>query len=263
MNRIDAKFQTLKHKNEKALITFVTAGDPDLVTTEALVYEMIRAGADLIELGVPFSDPMAEGPVIQAASARALEAGTTLDAIFEMVRKVREKTQTPLLLMMYLNCILHYEKMRFFETCAKVGIDGVIIPDLPFQEQTELFDEAEIFGIRLISLVAPTSGDRIKRISEGSKGFLYCVSSLGVTGERSRFADNFETFFSEIREHATLPTAVGFGVSTPEQARSLSRYADGVIVGSAIVALVAQNGKDSVLSVGEFVKSLKNAVLQK
>lgn len=264
MNRIDGTFEALKGRGEKALITFVTAGDPDLGTTEALVMEMIAQGADLVELGVPFSDPMAEGPVIQAASARALEAGTTLPGIFEMVARLRTRGQkvaeTPLLLMMYLNCILHYGKDRFFETCARVGIDGVIVPDLPFEEQAEISGEARAHGVRLISLVAPTSRNRIQAIASHGEGFLYCVSSLGVTGARSAFATDFEAFFGEIQKHSRIPTAVGFGVSSPEQAGALARYADGVIVGSAVVDLVARHGVDSVASVGAFVRALKDAI---
>lgn len=260
MNRIDAAFEALRHRREKALITFVTAGDPDMATTEALVLEMIAQGADLVELGVPFSDPMAEGPIIQAASARALEAGATLPGIFDLVARLREKTQTPLLLMMYLNCILHYGKDRFFEACARVGIDGVIVPDLPYGEQVEISGEARAHRVHLISLVAPTSRDRIDAIAQNSEGFLYCVSSLGVTGTRSGFATDFDAFFGEIQRHATVPTAVGFGISTPEQAKALAHYADGIIVGSAVVDLVAKHGKGAAAPVGAFVKALKDAI---
>jgi tryptophan synthase alpha chain len=260
MNRIDATFEALRHRREKALITFVTAGDPDMATTEALVLEMIAQGADLVELGVPFSDPMAEGPIIQAASARALEAGATLPGIFDLVTRLREKTQTPLLLMMYLNCILHYGKDRFFEACARVGIDGVIVPDLPYGEQVEISGEARAHRVHLISLVAPTSRDRIDAIAQNSEGFLYCVSSLGVTGTRAGFATDFDAFFGEIQRHATVPTAVGFGISTPEQAKALAKYAEGVIVGSAVVDLVAKHGTGAAAPVGAFVKALKDAI---
>lgn len=260
MNRIDATFEALRHRREKALITFVTAGDPDMATTEVLVLEMIAQGADLVELGVPFSDPMAEGPIIQAASARALEAGATLPGIFDLVTRLREKTQTPLLLMMYLNCILHYGKDRFFEACAGAGIDGVIVPDLPYGEQVEISGEARAHRVHLISLVAPTSRDRIDAIAENSEGFLYCVSSMGVTGTRAGFATDFDAFFGEIQRHATVPTAVGFGISTPEQAKALAHYADGVIVGSAVVDLVAKHGTGAAAPVGAFVKALKDAI---
>lgn len=262
MNRIDLTFEALKQNGEKALITFVTAGDPNMETTEKLVLEMIQNGADLVELGVPFSDPMAEGPIIQAASARALDAGANLEGIFNLVTRLRTKTQTPLLLMMYLNCILHYGADRFFKECAKVGIDGVIVPDLPFEERIEISGEAKDHDLRLISLVAPTSRDRIDKIAAGSEGFLYCVSSLGVTGTRSRFTTDFDAFFEEIRKHAQVPTAVGFGVSTPEQAKTLSRYADGVIVGSAVVDLVARHGEAAAGPVGAFVKTLKAAITE-
>jgi tryptophan synthase alpha chain len=231
-----------------------------MATTEVLVLEMIAQGADLVELGVPFSDPMAEGPIIQAASARALEAGATLPGIFDLVTRLREKTQTPLLLMMYLNCILHYGKDRFFEACARAGIDGVIVPDLPYGEQVEISGEARAHRVHLISLVAPTSRDRIDAIAENSEGFLYCVSSMGVTGTRAGFATDFDAFFGEIQRHATVPTAVGFGISTPEQAKALAHYADGVIVGSAVVDLVAKHGTGAAAPVGAFVKALKDAI---
>ncbi|SCZ76563.1 tryptophan synthase subunit alpha [Acidaminobacter hydrogenoformans] len=262
MNRIDATFEALRGRGEKALIAFVTAGDPDMGTTEALVKEMVARGADLVELGVPFSDPMAEGPIIQAASARALEAGATLPGIFDLVARLRGGTvaKTPLLLMMYLNCILHYGKDRFFEACARVGIDGVIVPDLPYGEQVEISGEARAHGVHLISLVAPTSRDRIDAIAENSEGFLYCVSSLGVTGTRAAFATDFDAFFGEIRKHAKIPTAVGFGISSPAQAKALAGYADGVIVGSAVVDIVAQHGTDAVAPVGTFIEALKDAI---
>jgi len=257
MNRIDVKFADLKSKGKKALITFITAGDPDLTTTESLVLEMEKAGADIIELGVPFSDPVAEGPIIQAASARSLKNNTNLNDIFNLVVSLREKTNVPILLMMYLNCIYNYGKDNFFAMCAKSGIDGVIVPDMPFEERSELSSEAHKYGIYSISLVAPTSNDRIKAIAEQSEGFLYCVSSIGVTGTRSSFNTNFDEFFSQIDLHVKIPTAIGFGISTPEQVAALKKYADGIIVGSAIVKIVGQYGKKSVEPVCDFVRSLK------
>lgn len=261
MNRIDEKFIELKAKNEKALITFVTAGDPDIETTEKLVLEMVAAGADIIELGVPFSDPVAEGPVIEAASARALLNGVNLYDIFLLVKKLRVKTDVPILLMMYLNSIFRFGKERFFALCRESGIDGVIVPDMPFEEKGEIAEEAKKAGVYSISLVAPTSKDRIKMIAEASEGFLYCVSSLGVTGQRSSFSTNFEEFFTLINQYSKVPAALGFGISTAEQVRALKEYSDGIIVGSAIVKIVGEYGRDSMKPVYEFVKGLKLALI--
>ncbi len=260
MNRIETALAELKNKNEKALIPFVTAGDPDLETTERLVLEMFDNGADIIEIGVPFSDPVAEGKVIQAASLRSLKQGTNLNGIFAMVESLRKKTDKPLLLMMYVNTIFRFGTEKFFELCREKGIDGVIVPDLPYEEKAEIAPYAEKNGIISISLVAPTSHQRIASIASEAKGFLYCVSSTGVTGTRSKFTTNFDEFFGEIKKSCTVPAMVGFGISNPEQAAKMSGYCDGVIVGSAIVKIVAEYGKDSVKKVGEFVKSLKDAI---
>lgn len=260
MNRIETALAELKNKNEKALIPFVTAGDPDLETTERLVLEMFDNGADIIEIGVPFSDPVAEGKVIQAASLRSLKQGTNLNGIFAMVESLRKKTDKPLLLMMYVNTIFRFGTEKFFELCREKGIDGVIVPDLPYEEKAEIAPCAEKNGIISISLVAPTSHQRIASIASEAKGFLYCVSSTGVTGTRSKFTTNFDEFFGEIKKSCRVPAMVGFGISNPEQAAKMSGYCDGVIVGSAIVKIVAEYGRDSVQKVGEFVKSLKNAI---
>lgn len=260
MNRIETALAELKNKNEKALIPFVTAGDPDLETTESLVLEMFSSGADIIEIGVPFSDPVAEGKVIQAASLRSLKQGTNLNGIFAMVENLRKKTDKPLLLMMYINTIFRFGTEKFFELCREKGIDGVIVPDLPYEEKEEISSYAEKNGIIPISLVAPTSHQRIASIASVAKGFLYCVSSTGVTGTRSKFTTNFDEFFGEIKKSCRVPAMVGFGISNPEQAAKMSGYCDGVIVGSAIVKIVAEYGKDSVKKVGEFVKSLKDAI---
>lgn len=260
MNRIETALAELKSKNEKALIPFVTAGDPDLETTESLVLEMFSSGADIIEIGVPFSDPVAEGKVIQAASLRSLKQGTNLNGIFAMVENLRKKTDKPLLLMMYINTIFRFGTEKFFELCREKGIDGVIVPDLPYEEKEEIASYAEKNGIIPISLVAPTSHQRIARIASEAKGFLYCVSSTGVTGTRSKFTTNFDEFFGEIKKSCRVPAMVGFGISNPEQAAKMSGYCDGVIVGSAIVKIVAEYGRDSVKKVGEFVKSLKDAI---
>ncbi|MDE5993858.1 MAG: tryptophan synthase subunit alpha [Oscillospiraceae bacterium] len=260
MNRIEKALAELKDKNEKALITFVTAGDPDLETTEKLVLEMFDNGADIIEIGVPFSDPVAEGKVIQAASLRSLSNGTDLTKIFGTVENLRKKTDKPLILMMYVNTIFRFGTERFFKLCSEKGIDGVIVPDLPFEERDEIRSFAEDNGIIPISLVAPTSHQRIESIASDAHGFLYCVSSTGVTGTRSKFSTNFDEFFGEIKKSCKVPAMVGFGISGPEQAAKMGSYCDGVIVGSAIVKIIAEYGRKSVKKVGEFVRSLKDAL---
>lgn len=260
MNRIEKCFEQLKAENKKALITFITSGDPDIETTEKAALEMFDKGADIIELGVPFSDPVAEGVTIQKASLRALQGGVNLDKIFECVKNIRKSCDKPLLLMMYINTIFVYGTDRFFKACSECGIDGVIVPDMPYEERDEIYDFAEKYGIININLVAPTSHDRIKEIASNSKGFLYCVSSTGVTGVRSSFSTNFDEFFGTINKYASCPCAVGFGISNPEQAKKMSGYCDGVIVGSAIVRLFEKSGKEAVKEAGEFVQSLKDAI---
>lgn len=263
MNRIDRKLEELKKNDQKALITFITAGDPDLETTEKLVLEMINAGVDIIELGVPFSDPVAEGPVIQAASQRALEGGTKLVDIFECVERLREKTDTPILLMMYINSLFKYGKDNFFRDCQEKGIDGVIVPDLPFEERGEIEEEAHKYSIHIINLIAPTSGKRIEKIAKESTGFIYCVSSLGVTGERSSFLTDFEDFLGNVKKYSKVPAMIGFGISNSEQVKELKKYSDGVIVGSAVVKIVGEYGRASAPQVYEFVHSLKNELIHK
>ena len=260
MNRIDRKFDELKQQGRKALITFVTAGDPDLDTTIDLVLAMEKGGADIVELGVPFSDPVAEGPTIQEASLRSLQNGTTLVKIFEMVKKLRQKTDMPLLLMMYVNTIFRFGTQRFFDLCVECGIDGVIVPDLPFEERDEIKGFADAVGVYSISLVAPTSHERIKMIAEAGKGFLYCVSSTGVTGVRDRFSTDFQEFFDAIERYTAVPAAVGFGIATPEQAKVMKQYCEGVIVGSAIVEKVAEYGTKAAEPVGSLVASLRQAL---
>ena len=256
-NRIDRCFEELKARGEKALIEFVTAGDPDLETTEKLVLEMFERGADLIELGVPFSDPIAEGKTIQKSSLRSLRGGTTLDKIFETVKNIRAKTDKPLLLMMYINTIFRYGTERFFAKCSKYGIDGVIVPDLPFEERDEIADTADKYGIYPINLVAPTSADRVTTIAAESKGFLYVVSSLGVTGTRSSITTDFDKLLAPLKKGEHVPYCIGFGISSPELAKKMADYADGVIVGSAIVNKIAEGGRDSVAPVGDFTAALK------
>ncbi|MDE6149485.1 MAG: tryptophan synthase subunit alpha [Ruminococcus sp.] len=257
-NRIDICFEQLKKDGKKALVTFVTAGDPDMETTEQAVLKMYENGADIIELGVPFSDPIAEGVTIQKASLRSLNNGTTLDTIFDLVSKIRTKSDKPLLLMMYLNTIFKYSTQKFFKLCKEREIDGVIVPDLPFEERDEISGTAEEFGVHLINLVAPTSDERISMIAKESKGFLYVVSSLGVTGTRSEITTDFDKLLNPIKGHSELcPTCIGFGISTPKQAKKMSSYCNGVIIGSAIVKIIEQYGKDSPEKVGEFVRLIK------
>ena len=260
-NRIDICFENLKKENKKALITFVTAGDPDMETTEKAVLSMYENGADIIEIGVPFSDPIAEGPVIQEASLRSLSRGTTLDDIFDLVKNIRQSSDKPLLLMMYVNTIFKYGTEKFFKLCKERQIDGVIIPDLPFEERDEVAGYADECGVYIINLVAPTSNERVAMIAKESKGFLYIVSSLGVTGTRDEITTNFNKLLAPIKNlENACPSCIGFGISTPEQAKEMSSYCDGAIVGSAIVNIIAKYGKDSPEKVGEFVKSLRDGL---
>lgn len=255
MTRISEAF-----KNGKAFIAFITGGDPDLETTEKLLYTMSEAGADIIEIGIPFSDPIAEGPVIQAASHRALEAGCTTDKLFDLVKKVREKIDTPIVFMTYINPVYTYGKDNFMSKCNEVGIDGIIVPDLPYEEKGELAPECDKYGVDLISLIAPTSHERISMIAKEAKGFVYCVSSLGVTGVRTEITTDVGAMTKLVRENTDVPCAIGFGISTPEQAADMAQHADGVIVGSAIVRIVGENGRDSIEPVREYVKSMKAAL---
>ena len=247
--------------NGKALIPFITCGDPDLQTTDKVVRALAEAGADLIELGIPFSDPTAEGPVIQEANVRALAAGTTTDQIFNMVRQLRKDVSVPLVFMTYANVVFSYGSERFISTCAEIGMDGLILPDVPFEEKEEFASICKRYGIDLISLIAPTSEGRIAQIARDAEGFVYVVSSLGVTGARSEITTDIGTMVRLIRENTDLPCAVGFGISTPEQARKMAALSDGAITGSAIVQLMALHGKDAVPYVSEYVKTMKQAVL--
>lgn len=246
--------------NGKAFISFLTCGDPSLDVTEQLVYAMVEAGADLIELGIPFSDPTAEGPVIQAANMRALAAGTTTDRIFELVRRIREKTDIPLVFMTYANVVFSYGAERFIKTAAAIGMDGLILPDLPFEEKEEFDPLCKQHGIDLISLIAPTSHDRVAMIAREASGFVYCVSSLGVTGVRSQINTDIGSMIELVKAQTNVPCAVGFGISTPEQAADMARVADGVIVGSAIMKIIAQYGEGSGPYVADYVCSMKAAI---
>lgn len=240
MNRIKNAFE-----NKKAFIGFVTAGDPTLDKTEEFVLEMERAGAALVELGVPFSDPIAEGPVIQEANLRALQAGCTTDKLFDMVARLREKTQIPLVFLAYANTLYKYGYERFCEKCEQAGIDGVIIPDMPFEEKGELAPIAKAHDVSVISLIAPTSKERIQMIAKEADGFIYVVSSLGVTGVRDNITTDVESIIHSIREVTDTPAAVGFGINRKEQVHEYTSIADGAIVGSAIVKIVAEYGEDA------------------
>lgn len=244
----------------KAFIPFVTCGDPSLDVTEQLVYAMEKAGADLIELGIPFSDPTAEGPTIQEASERALKNGTTTDKIFEMVEKIRKNTDIPMVFMTYANVVFSYGAEKFIKKASELGMDGLILPDIPFEEKEEFEDLCTQYGLDLISLIAPTSHERIAMIAKEAKGFVYCVSSLGVTGVRSSITTDVGAMTSLVKKVSDIPCAIGFGISTPKQAADMAQKADGVIVGSAIVKLCGQYGKDCVPYVAEYVKSMKDAI---
>ncbi len=266
-NRIDTAFKNLRENNETALVTFITMGDPDIDTSKKLVIEMEKSGASLIELGIPFSDPMAEGPVIQEANVRALDNkdGITLDKIFDAVKELRCETQIPLVYLMYYNSLLTYGREKFFERCTECGIDGVIIPDLPFEESGEIYDYTEKYGVYQISLVSPTSSEeRMKKICDRAKGFLYCVSSMGVTGVRDGFNTDFDNMFAKLNSFSDMPKCIGFGISKPEHVAALKHYCDGVIVGSAIVKQVAAGSTPSekINNVKQKVQELKEAAAE-
>lgn len=246
--------------NGKAFIPFITCGDPDLQTTEKIVRAAAESGADLIELGIPFSDPTAEGPVIQAANIRALSAGTTTDTIFDMVVRLRRDLKLPLVFMTYANVVFSYGTERFAGRCEETGIDGIILPDVPFEEKHEFADVCRSHNVDLISLIAPTSKDRIGMIAREAEGFIYVVSSLGVTGVRSEIKTDIRPIIEAIRENSSVPCAVGFGISVPRQAGSMAEISDGAIVGSAIIKIIEKYGKDAPAYVGEYVGEMKAAV---
>lgn len=255
MNKIAQAFQ-----KGKAFVAFLTGGDPDMETTEALIPVMEAAGADVIEIGIPFSDPIAEGSVIQAASARALAAGCTVDLLFDMAARLRGTVTVPLLFMTYANPIFAYGTERFMERCRACGIDGIIVPDVPFEERDEFRAACRTYGVAQISLLAPTSEARAAEIARESEGFLYCVSSLGVTGVRAELRDDIADIIRIARGVTDTPCAIGFGIATPEQAAHMAKSADGVIVGSAIVRIIEAHGRDSAGPVRDYVKSIKDAI---
>ena len=244
----------------KAFIAFITCGDPDLDTTGRAVRAAVENGADLIELGIPFSDPTAEGPVIQEANLRALQAGTTTDRIFGFVKELRTDVMVPMVFMTYANVIFSYGAEKFISTCAQIGIDGLILPDLPFEEKEEFLPLCRQYGVDLISLIAPTSENRVAMIAREAEGFIYLVSSLGVTGTRNEITTDLVPIIQTIRENAKVPVAIGFGISTPEQAKKMAAISDGAIVGSAIEKILAQHGKESAEYIGDYVRSMKNAL---
>ena len=246
--------------NGKAFIAFLTGGDPDIETTEKLIYAMEEAGADLIEIGIPFSDPIAEGVVIQEADERALKNQVTTDDLFELVKKVRQNSEIPLVFMTYYNPVFSYGRERFMKNAKEAGIDGLIIPDVPFEESEEVRTYCKQFDLDLINMIAPTSAKRTKMIAEKAEGFLYCVSSLGVTGVRSEIKSDIAGLIKDAKEVTDVPCAIGFGISTPEQAKEMAAVSDGVIVGSAIVRIVGKYGKEAVPYVKEYVKSMKDAI---
>jgi len=255
MNRITSAFE-----GKKAFIAFITGGDPDIETTEKLIIAMAEAGVDIIEIGIPFSDPVAEGIVIQEADERALRGGCTVDKLFDMVKRVREKVEIPLLFMSYINPIFVYGKERFMEKCNICGIDGVIVPDLPFEEKDELEDVCYKYGITQISMIAPTSRERIETITKDAEGFLYCVSSLGVTGVRGEIDTTIAEMIKRVKSVSSVPCAIGFGISTPRQAHDMAALSDGVIIGSAIVKLVAKYGRECIDPVKHFIGTIKTAL---
>jgi tryptophan synthase alpha chain len=255
MSNIAKAFQ-----NGKAFIGFVTGGDPTIEKTKEFVLEMIRAGAGLVEIGIPFSDPIAEGPVIQEANLRALSAGATVEKLFDMVRDLRTVTAVPLVFLTYLNPVFHYGYDAFFKRCSDCGLDGIIIPDLPFEEQAEVREAASRHGVDLISLIAPTSEARIREIAQNAAGFIYLVSSMGVTGIRGEITTDLAAITGSIRAATRLPVAIGFGIHTPAQAAEMSRIADGVIVGSAIVKIAAEHGEAAGPHIYRYVKEMKEAI---
>lgn len=248
-------------ENKKAFIAFITCGDPDLNTTADAVLAAVENGADLIELGIPFSDPVAEGSIIQKANLRALKGDITVDKIFSFVEKIRNQVSVPLVFMTYANVVFSYGAKRFISTCKKIGIDGLILPDLPFEEKEEFLPFCRKYDVDLISLISPTSKNRISMIAKEAQGFIYIVSSLGVTGIRNEIKTDLLSIIETIRKNSNLPCAIGFGISTPDQAKKMADLSDGIIVGSAIVKLLEEYGKEAPKYIGEYVKSMKETMI--
>jgi len=242
-----------------AFIGFLTAGDPSAEKTVEYILAMEEAGCDVIEIGIPFSDPMAEGVVIQEANVRALKNNTTTDDVFEIVKAIRKESDIPIVFLTYINPVFFYGYEEFFKKCREYGVDGIIAPDLPYEEKGEISDIADKNDVDVISLIAPTSKERIQKIAGDAKGFIYLVSSLGVTGMRSEIKTDLNSIISDIRDVTDLPVAVGFGINTPDQASQISQIADGVIVGSAIVKIIEENGDNAAIALKEYVSAMKNA----
>ncbi len=261
-NRIDIAFDNLRRGGRKALITYITAGDPDMDITAELIVEMEKGGADIIELGIPYSDPLADGPVIQRSSARALNNGIKIGDIMNMVRSLRRVTQIPLIYLVYYNSVFKYGIERFMKEACYVGIDGIIIPDLPLEERGEVFDMTRRCGIHLIPLVAPTSHERISKIVENAGGFVYCVSTTGVTGERERIQTDIKAYMEEVSRYTDMPKAIGFGISNPDMVLQLKDYCDAVIIGSAIISILerADSRSEALEKVGRFVENIKEVL---
>lgn len=247
-------------ENGKAFIAFITCGDPDIETTAKAVREAVQNGADLIELGIPFSDPTAEGPVIQGANLRALKGGITTDDVFALVKELRKDVYVPFVFMTYANVVFSYGTERFAKTCKETGVDAIILPDLPYEEKDEFQPDFSKYGVTLISLIAPTSENRIAMIAKEAEGFLYIVSSLGVTGTRDEIKTDLDSIVKVVRQNTDIPCAIGFGISTPKQAKQMADISDGAIVGSAIVKYLEKYGKDAPKYIGEYVKSMKDAI---
>lgn len=262
MNRIDKRLNSIRELGNKTLITFITAGDPDIDSTYELVLTMEKAGADVVELGIPYSDPLADGPTIQASSARALKSGVKIPDIMNIVKKIRKKSNIPLVYLVYYNSIFKYGIEKFITESNNAGIDGFIVPDLPIEERKDIIEEADKYGIYLIPLIAPTSKERIKQITQYGKGFVYCVSTTGVTGVRQDIETNIKEYMEMVSQYTNLPRALGFGISGPDMADRFKHYCDGIIVGSAIVERVANaHNKIEMLSeVKNFVSSLKKVL---
>lgn len=255
MSKIRSAFE-----NGKAFIPFITCGDPNLETTAKIAREAVANGADLIELGIPFSDPTAEGPVIQGANIKALAAGVTTDKVFDLVRDLRKDVTIPMVFMTYANVVYSYGAEKFISTCKEIGIDGLILPDIPYEEKEEFLPFCEKYDVDLISFIAPTSKDRIAMIAKEATGFIYVISSLGVTGTRSEIKTDLASIVKVIRESTDVPCAIGFGISTPQQAKKMADISDGAIVGSAIIKIIDEYGEASPKYVGEYVKAMKDAL---
>lgn len=255
MSRIENAF-----KNGKTFIGFLTAGDPSLDKTEEFVLKMVEAGADLIEIGIPFSDPIAEGEVIQDANIRALSAGATVEKVFQTVKSIRSKTEVPLVFLTYLNPVFHYGYEEFLNRCNECGVDGIIIPDMPYEEKKEILPIARRYEVDIISMIAPTSEQRIEMIAREATGFVYVVSSLGVTGVRSEIKTDLESIVGIVKKNTDTPVAIGFGINTCEQAKHFSQFADGVIVGSAIVRIIGEYGENAGQYLYDYVHSMKKSV---